>query len=107
MKFIALGKYNASGLSGFVKNPTDDRRSAINSMFEKAGAKLTDLFLTRGSYDVVVVGEAPDFETMGALKMLVMSSGAIEELNILEEADFSAMAHKAASIQGAYRAPGQ
>ncbi len=107
MRFIALGKYNSAGLSGFVKNPSDDRRSAINSMFDRAGAKMIDLFLTRGSYDVVVIGEAPDFETMGALKMLVMSSGAIEELNILEEADFSAMAKKASSIDGAYRAPGQ
>ena len=107
MKFIALGKYNSSGLSGFVKNPTDDRTSAINSMFERVEAKMTDLFLTRGIYDVVVIGETPDFETMGALKMLVMSSDAISDLNILEETDFSAMAKKVASIEGAYRAPGQ
>ena len=107
MKFIALGKYNSSGLSGFIKNPDDDRRRAINNMFEKAGATMIDLYLTRGNYDVVVIGDAPDFETMGALKMLVISSGAIEELNILEEVDFSVMAKKAASIEGAYRAPGQ
>ena len=76
-------------------------------MFEKAGATMIDLYLTRGNYDVVVIGEAPNFDTMGALKMLVISSGAIEELNILEEVDFSVMSKKAASIEGAYRAPGQ
>ncbi len=107
MKFIVLGKYNSTGLAGFIKNPNDNRREAISNMFEKVGAKMGELFLTRGSYDVVVIGEAPDFETMGALKMLVMSSGAIEELNILEETNFNSMGKKAASLEGAYRAPGQ
>ena len=40
MKFIFLGKYSNAGLGGFIKNPTQDRKSIISSMMEKAGGKL-------------------------------------------------------------------
>ena len=35
MKFIALGKYSAAGLGGFVANP--DRMAAVAGMVRKAG----------------------------------------------------------------------
>ena len=106
MKFIFLGKYSNAGLGGFIKNPTQDRKSIISSMMEKAGGKLDNLFLTRGKYDIVAICDAPDFETMGALKMLIMNSGAISKMDILEESDFNKMASKASSMMGAYKAPG-
>ena len=37
-------------------------------MMEKAGGKLDELFLTRGNYDVVVIGLAYDFETVALSK---------------------------------------
>ncbi len=106
MKFIVLGSYNEKGLSGFIKNPNENRNSIITSMMEKAGGKLEHLFLTRGKYDIVAICEAPDFETMGALKMLIMNSGAINDMEILEESDFNKMAQKASNMMGAYKAPG-
>ena len=68
-----------------------------------------NLWLTRGEYDVVVVGEAPDFETVAAIKMMVLASGALGDLVILEAADFNAIGQKAAAMMGsagAYQAPG-
>ena len=58
MKFIFLGKYSKAGLTGFINNPSQDRKSIISSMMEKAGGTLDELFLTRGAYDVVVIGSA-------------------------------------------------
>ena len=55
-------------------------------MMEKAGGTLDELFLTRGAYDVVVIGSANDFETVGAIKMVIMSTGA-DDATILEETD--------------------
>ena len=106
MKFIVLGNYNENGLSGFIKNPNEDRKSVITAMMEKAGGRLDNLFLTRGKYDIVAICDAPDFETMGALKMLIMNSGAISKMDILEESDFNKMASKASSMMGTYKAPG-
>ena len=106
MKFIVLGKYSCQGLAGFIQNPNDDRKAAISSMMEKAGAKLVELYLLRGEFDIAVIGEANSFEDIAAVKMLVTSSGAVENLTILETVDMNAIATKATEIKGAYRAPG-
>ena len=105
MKFIFLGKYRKAGLTGFLNNPSQDRKSIISSMMEKAGGTLDDLFLTRGSYDVVVIGSANDFETVGAIKMVIMSTGAFDEATILEETDFNRIANKASEISSFYKSP--
>ena len=109
MEFVVLGKYTAAGLGGFAKNPNEDRKAVIGAMMEAAGGKMHNLWLTRGEYDVVVVGEAPDFETVAAIKMMVLASGALGDLVILEAADFNAIGQKAAVMMGsagAYQAPG-
>tara|TARA_B100000242_G_scaffold281919_1_gene242702 strand:- start:453 stop:854 length:402 start_codon:yes stop_codon:yes gene_type:complete len=109
MEFVVLGKYTAAGLSGFAKNPNEDRKAVIGAMMEKAGGKMHHLWLTRGEYDAVVVGEAPDFETVAAIKVMVLASGAMDDLMILEAADFNAIGKKAADMMGgagAYKAPG-
>ena len=106
MKFIVLGKYSSQGLSGFIKNPSDDRKEAISAMMEKAGAKLLDLYLLRGEYDIAAIGEAESFEDVAAVKLLVASSGAVENISILEMLDMNSIAKKAAAISDAYRAPG-
>ena len=109
MEFVVLGKYTAAGLGGFAKNPKEDRKAVIGTMMEAAGGKMHDLWLTRGEYDVVVVGEAPNFETVAAIKIMVLASGALSDLVILEAADFNAIGQKAAAIMGgtgAYQAPG-
>ena len=36
MKFLFLGKYLNAGLAGFLKNPEDDKRTAISAMVEKS-----------------------------------------------------------------------
>ena len=105
MKFIFLGKYSNEGLSGFLKNPSQDRKSIILSMMEKAGGVLDDIFLIRGTYDVVVVGSANDFETVGAIKLVIMSTGAFDEAVILEETDFKKIAQKASEITSFYKSP--
>lgn len=106
MKFMVLGKYSNQGLAGFVQNPNDDRKAAISAMMEKAGGKLVELYLMRGEYDIAVIGEANSFEDIAAVKILVASSGAVENLTILEMVDMNSIANKAAAITGAYRAPG-
>lgn len=106
MKFMVLGRYSNQGLAGFIQNPDDDRKAAISAMMERAGAKLIELHLLRGEYDIAVIGEAKSFEDVAAVKLLVASSGAVENLTILEMVDMNAIAAKAAAITGAYRAPG-
>ena len=57
MKYIFLGNYSNAGLEGFIKNPSQDRKSVISSMMNKAGGTMDSIYLTRGNYDVVVIGD--------------------------------------------------
>ena len=105
MKFIFLGKYSKAGFTGFVNTPSQDLKSIISSMLEKAGGTLDELFLTRGVYVVVVIGLANEFETVGAIKMVIMSTGAFDEATILEKTDFNKIANKASEISSFYKSP--
>ena len=75
---------------------------------EKAVGTLENLYLTRGNYDVVVIADAPDFETVGAIKMMILAIlklGAFDEAVILEEANFNKLAKKASDIASSYKSP--
>lgn len=106
MKFIALGKYTPAALGGFVQNPDDDRVAAVSAMVQQVGGKVLDLHFLRGEYDVAVITEVPDFEAAAAIKLLVVSSGAMEKLEMVEIIDMNSIAKKANTIAGAYRKPG-
>ena len=95
-----------AGLSGFLKNPEDDRRAAISAMVEKSGGKFIDLQFLRGKYDIAVVAEVSSFEDAAAVKVLVVASGALDRLEMMEYIDMNDIATRANKKTGAYRAPG-
>ena len=56
--------------------------------------------------DFAIMSEAEIFDDVAAAKMLVNSSGAIENLSIMEVVDINGIAGKANAIAGSYRKPG-
>ena len=60
----------------------------------------------RGEFDFAIMGEAESFDDVAAVKMLVSSSGAIENLSIMEVVNINSIAGKANAIAGSYRKPG-
>jgi len=107
MKFVVLGKYSTQGLAGFVKNPSDNRQEAAKKITEAAGGKLLEMMTLRGAYDFIAIIEGSDFETMAGMKMLMQSTGTIEDMNIMEAVDFNKAAEKAAKAASAYRPVGK
>ena len=105
-KFVVLGKYTKQGTDGWLDNPDEDRRAMIAGVCNKLGGNLIDMMYTRGDYDVIVMLEAPDMDTLLSLKLAMMKTGAIAELNIHEEIDLGAIAKKGATMMGMYKAPG-
>ena len=63
--------------------------------------------LTRGEFDFVVVQEAPDFETLAAIKIAVESTGMVTDFIILEDIDLNAIASKSSKILESFKAPGE
>tara|TARA_B100000700_G_scaffold305892_1_gene380485 strand:- start:1228 stop:1551 length:324 start_codon:yes stop_codon:yes gene_type:complete len=107
MKFIVLAKYTKQGTDGWLENPDEDRRSMLSSLSQKIGGRLLDLSYTRGEYDVVATVEAPSLDTMTALKLSMIKTGAIAEMTILEDIDLNAIAKQGAQMIGLYKAPGK
>ena len=106
MKFIVLAKYTKQGTDGWLDNPGEDRHAMISGMAKKMGGSLHDLTYTRGEYDVVATVEAPSLDTMTAMKLAMLKTGAIAELKILEGIDLNAIATQASEFIGIYKAPG-
>jgi len=74
---------------------------------EAAGGKLIEMMTLRGAYDFIAIIEGSDFETMAGMKMLMQSTGTIEDMNIMEAVDFNKAAEKAAKAASSYRPVGK
>ena len=74
--FIMLGQFTDQGIRN-VKD-TIKRAAAATAEAEKMGAKVTDSFWTMGAYDVVLMLDAPDDETIGAFSLKLGSLGNVK-----------------------------
>ena len=70
--YIALINYTQQGIQNIKESPArfDAAKKAIQSM----GADIKQVFLTMGQYDLVIIAEAPDDETMAKF---VLATGAL------------------------------
>ncbi len=105
-KFYTMGCYTAKGLTGFVNNPTTNRKAATQALVEAGGAKMIDYSLLRGSFDFIAVLEGT-FEQMAAAKMVAVSSGTVENFTILESQDLNKIADTAKKMSSSYKEPGK
>src|SRR4051812_22092264 len=74
--YIALLQYTDQGIRN-VKDTTK-RASAAADLGSKLGIKLTSALWTLGQYDLVLVAEAPDDESMTALMLKLGSLGNVK-----------------------------
>ena len=106
-KMYIMGKYSEKAFLGFLKDPTTDRKAAVEKLTSAAGGKMLSMDIVRGPYDFIVVAEMENFETFAAIKLAVESTGAVRELVALEAMDLTSAAKKAGELTGNYKAPGQ
>ena len=106
-KMYIMGKYTEKAYLGFLKDPTTDRKAAVEKLTNAAGGKMLSMDIVRGTYDFIVVAEMQSFETFAAIKLAVESTGAVKDLIGLESIDLTNAAKKAGELTGNYKAPGQ
>ena len=73
--FVVLGKFTDQG----AKSIQDLRKFVEGNMArgERLGVKIQGWYLTQGRYDIVVIAEAPDAETMLAHAAGVAGTGSL------------------------------
>ncbi len=74
-KYISLIKYTAKGIENIKESPS--RLDAFNQLCESMGAKVDGFYLTMGRYDIIVIVDAPDSETVAKIILATASRGAI------------------------------
>jgi len=71
--YILLVKWTEQGISKI--NESADRYNSFKTSLEKVGGKLIGGYYTFGEYDVVIIIEAPNDETVMSLMLKAGSAG--------------------------------
>ena len=87
-KYISLVKYTAKGSENIKESP--NRLDAFKRLCESMGATLDGFYLTMGQYDMVVIVDAPNPETVAKIILTVTSGGAVstETLHAFPEEEY-------------------
>lgn len=71
--YILLLRYTQQGIANVKESA--NRLDAAKKFFKSMGAKIKQTFLVTGQYDLVVVAEAPDDETIARISLTIGSMG--------------------------------
>ena len=74
-KYISLVKYTAKGIENVKESP--NRLDAVKQLCESMGAKVEGFYLTMGRYDIIMITDAPNPETVAKIVLTVSSGGAV------------------------------
>jgi len=78
-KYFMLANVTREYASARLKNLDEDRIPVIKKLCESMGATFHSMDFTRGIYDIIGIVDAPDFETVNALKVVVVESGVVAQ----------------------------
>ena len=74
-KYISLVNYTQKGVENIKDSP--NRLDAFKQACQSMGAKVEGFYLTMGRYDLVVILDAPDPETVAKIMLATASRGAV------------------------------
>lgn len=73
--YITLIRWTEKGIEKVKESP--NRLDAAKKAFQSMGAELKEFYLVMGRYDIIIVSEVPDDETISKLALSIGSKGAI------------------------------
>jgi uncharacterized protein with GYD domain len=73
--YVTLFRWTQKGIENVKISPT--RLDAAKEIFKQMGGELKSFHVLMGRYDAVIVGEAPDDETMARIMLTATAHGAI------------------------------
>ena len=71
--YILLLQYTHQGITKIKESPA--RSEAAKKLFKSMGGEMKEIYLTAGQYDLVIIAEAPDDETMARICLAAGSLG--------------------------------
>lgn len=86
--YISLIRYTEQGIRAIKDSPT--RLDAAKKLFQAAGGELKQFYLAMGKYDLVIVAEAPDDETVARITLSLGALGNVrtQTMRVFNEGEF-------------------
>lgn len=87
--YIGLLKYTQQGLTDIKNGP--ERIKKTKGLAEKMGIRSIGTWVTMGPYDLVIIGEAPDDQTIAAFSLALGRAGNVTTttMRALSEEEFA------------------
>ena len=87
-KYISLVNYTTKGVAEIKDSPS--RLDAVKSLCESMGATVEGFYLTLGRYDIVLIVDAPNPETVAKILFQITSAGNVstESLTAFTEEEY-------------------
>jgi uncharacterized protein with GYD domain len=78
--YIILVSYTQEGIQKVKDSPK--RLDGVKTLARKFGAELTDFYLCMGAYDIIVIVQAPDDQTLAKFVLAASSLGYIRTTTV-------------------------
>jgi uncharacterized protein with GYD domain len=104
--YLYQAAYTADSWAAQMKNPQNRVETVGRQVCEAAGGKLIGGWLCFGDYDLVLIADVPDNESMAAIALAVGAGGAVKssKTTVLMTGDHGVAAlKKANAVAKAYR----
>src|SRR5512141_2328638 len=86
--YVSLVRYTEQGIRSVKESA--NRLDNAKKAFQAAGGELKQFFLAMGKYDIVIVSEAPDDETVARISRSLAAVGNVrtETMRVFTEPEF-------------------
>ena len=79
--YITLARWTQKGLENVKEAPS--RLNMAKEAYKAMGAEIKEMYLVMGEYDMVIISEVPDDQTMAKLLLSIGSVATFSKLSIL------------------------
>ena len=80
-RYLVQLSYTSEAMARLVRNP-QDRGASLQELIARLGGKVESFDFCFGEYQVTIIVEFPDNETMEAITMAAYASGALKDVKI-------------------------
>jgi uncharacterized protein with GYD domain len=86
--YVSLISWTNKGVESVKESP--NRLEAAKQLYKSMGAEIKTFYLAMGQYDMVLIADAPNDETVAKLALALASKGNVrtETLKVFSEADY-------------------
>ena len=90
MKVVIAGRYSQAGLGALADATYEQRRAAMDEVYNACGGKIIDYFFCDGDADFIAIAEIPSREVNKGMLNNALSTGSTTNLGSWYEIDLPA-----------------